>query len=121
MHLVHTDIIPLVCQFWGQAFCDIEANRRATSERGWGPYNHNLFLHPFIRASDIFPCNCLSHLHRIYFIDKGNVNVSIVHAKSGIVEEFAINLNGGGMLMRVTNTIVSDYNTQKAREIRIQK
>ena len=51
MHLLRTDIIPLVCNCWGPAFCDIEANRRAIAERGWGPYNHNLLLHPVIRAN----------------------------------------------------------------------
>ena len=43
-----------------------------------------------------------------------------MHVKPGIEEESAIILNRGATLMRVTNTIGSDFDRQRARE-RIQK
>ena len=51
MHLVKSDIVPLVRECWLPAFGNIESNQRAIAERGWGPFNRNLLLHPVIRAS----------------------------------------------------------------------
>ena len=35
MHLVCTDIIPLVRTSWESSFCDVKVNRRAMAQRGW--------------------------------------------------------------------------------------
>ena len=51
IHLTRTDIVPLVNVTWHQAFGDIEGNCKAMTERGWGPFNKNLLLHPLIRSN----------------------------------------------------------------------
>ena len=132
MHLVRTDIVPLVRKSWEGSFCDVMANRRAISERGWGPYNRNLLLHPVIRASmtedminneknmNIFPHNRLPHLLQFEYRDEGNGMVKMVQGKSCDHSDFKINLDGGATSRRVSSTIMSDYDRQKARE-RVQK
>ena len=133
MHLVWTDIIPLVRTRWESSFCDVQANKRAIAQRGWGPYNRALLLHPVIRASmtlqmienekmsEIFPNRRLFHLHDIRLKHEGKKQVSIVaNAEKGSTDDAAINLNGGPTSRRVTDAIVSEKDLQMARE-RIQK
>ena len=127
MHLVRTDIIPLVHKCWSASFGDVDANKRAIAERGWGPYNRNLLLHPVIRASMtelmiknekemcIFPQKRLNHLLDIEYRDQGNGMISIVQA-SNVDQDRKINMEGGATSRRVANTIMSDLDRQRARE-----
>ena len=50
MHLLRTDIVPLVRRCWGPSFGNAAAARRAIAQRGWDPYNQNLLLNPIIRV-----------------------------------------------------------------------
>ena len=126
MHLVQTDIVPLVNQCWDSSFGDIQANRRAISEKGWGPFNCNLLLHSNIRASmtesqiedeknkSLFPHNRLSHLHSICYREDSKGKVKLISSNDS--ELGNINLNGGTMSKSVTDTIVSDRDLQAARQ-----
>ena len=128
MHLVKTDIVPLVRECFMTAFGNVESNRRVISDRGWAPYNRNLLLHPVIRATItegmledekmnlLFPHERLSHLHNYHYKVQGNGAVSIVHAREDDINYREINLDGGATSKHVTCTIVSDYDRQKARE-----
>ena len=92
MHSMRTDIVPLVRKCWESSFGDVSANRRAIAERGWGPYNRALLLHPVIRASmttsmieeeknsPIFPHKHCKHLSKVQFQDEGNGQVSVTNA-----------------------------------------
>ena len=51
LHLLRTDIIPLVNYAFKGAFCNVGSNLKAISERGWSPYNRMLLLDPLIRAN----------------------------------------------------------------------
>ena len=41
----NTNIVPLVNKAWNASFVRIDKNRKAISERGWGPCNQNLLLY----------------------------------------------------------------------------
>ncbi len=43
-----SDIVGLVTYAWKNSFDRIACNRKAVAERGWGPLNYNLLLHPEI-------------------------------------------------------------------------
>jgi len=43
-----TDIVSLVSQAWNASFTRVDNNKKAVAERGWGPLNYNLLLHPEI-------------------------------------------------------------------------
>ena len=51
LHLMKTDILPLVTKSWKKAFANILNNLKAIRARGWDPYNMVLLLDPSIRAS----------------------------------------------------------------------
>ena len=51
LHLLRTDIIPLVNKTWRPDFGNVENNRKAIAERGWFPFNRNLLLDGIIRAN----------------------------------------------------------------------
>lgn len=128
MHLVKTDIVPLVRECFMTAFGNVESNRRVISDRGWAPYNRNLLLHPVIRATItegmiedekknfLFPHKRLSHLHNYHYKVQNNGHVSIKHAREDEIDYQKINLNGGATSKNVTSIIVSDYDRQRARE-----
>ena len=40
-----TDIVPLMNKSWNSSFVSIDKNRKAISERGWGPCIRNLLLY----------------------------------------------------------------------------
>lgn len=112
MHLLQTDIVPLVRRRWGPSFGDAAAARRAIAQRGWDPYNQNLLLNPIIRASmaesmienkrtmNSFPHKRFGHLLNVQYRTEDKNN----------------NLEGGATSRNVTCCIVSDYDRQIARE-----
>ena len=51
LHLIRTDILPLVTKCWPMAFGNVKNNQKAIVERGWNPYNRELLLNPVIRAT----------------------------------------------------------------------
>jgi hypothetical protein len=46
-----TDIVGLVTYAWKHSFDRVASNRKAIAERGWGPLNYNLLLHPEINLN----------------------------------------------------------------------
>ena len=45
------DIVDLVSKAWDESFAHIATNQKAVAERGWGPLNYNLLLHPEIQLT----------------------------------------------------------------------
>jgi len=43
--LCSTDIIPIINEAWTLSFARVQNNKKAISERGWGPLNRNLLLY----------------------------------------------------------------------------
>jgi hypothetical protein len=41
-----TDIVGLVTHAWTKSFNRVQTNHKAIAERGWGPMNYNILLHP---------------------------------------------------------------------------
>jgi hypothetical protein len=46
-----TDIMGLVTYAWEHSFSRKESNKKAVAERGWGPLNYNILLHPEINSA----------------------------------------------------------------------
>ena len=131
LHLMRTDFMPLVNSTWPIAFGDIQSNKKAIAERGWGPFNKNLFLHSLICAnmtetimkaevtSGIFPLRTRSDLHNVEYIDN-NSNISMKQVRRKRKASDALNFNRGVIAKHVANTIMSECNREAARE-RIKK
>ena len=47
-----TDIVGVVTYAWENSFHRIGSNKKAVAERGWGPLNYNLLLHPEISGEN---------------------------------------------------------------------
>ena len=45
------DIINIVNTAWDESFGRVTTNKKAISERGWGPFNRNLMTYTIIRAT----------------------------------------------------------------------
>ena len=43
--LCSTDIVPIINEAWTLSFARVQNNKKAISERGWGPLNRNLLLY----------------------------------------------------------------------------
>ena len=131
MHLMRTDIVPLVNATWHKAFGDVLGNRKAIAERGWGPFNKNLLLHPLIRSNmtesnmrdevtrGIFPSRVLRENQNVEYIDNGG-HVSIKRISKKRKADESLNFNKGVVAKHVANTIMSECDRQTARE-RIKK
>ena len=129
MHLLRTDIIPLVRLCWYLSFGNKTSILKAIAERGWGPYNRVLLLvHSVIRGSmteemiekekksNLFPKERLSHLHSIHYEQTNENVVELRHANDKDDPLTVINLDGGCTSRYVTTTIVTDNDRQLARE-----
>jgi hypothetical protein len=46
-----TDIVGLVTYAWEHSFARQDTNKKAVAERGWGPLNYNILLHPEINSN----------------------------------------------------------------------
>ena len=64
LHIMRSDIIPLVNFAWPQAFCDVEGNRKAIADRGWYPYN---------RVSNL-------NRRRLYFMTQSLIGFNLIHS-----------------------------------------
>ena len=51
LHLIKTDILPLLCKSWFDGFGNIQNNVKAIAHRGWYPFNLILLLHPDLCAT----------------------------------------------------------------------
>ena len=127
LHLLRTDIIPLVNYAFKGAFCNVGSNLKAISERGWSPYNRMLLLDPLIRAnmtedmmdwerrSGFFSRKQLKTLHNVEMcVSNGTISIrNITHSN---LRNTNLNFNGGPTAQYVSNTIMSSVDRQNARE-----
>ena len=124
LHLIRTDIIPLVNYAWPPAFTNKVNNLKAIKERGWYQFNRNLLLHYIIRASMtedmiVWEKNCglfgdklLQELHSVKYVeDKGEVKLECTKR-----DENNLNFQGGATSQYVACNIMSEVDRQEARE-----
>lgn len=52
LNLTKTDIVPIVNYAWERSFARVATNLKAVQERGWGPLNQALLLHPQIASTN---------------------------------------------------------------------
>ena len=45
------DIVDLVSKAWDESLALVATNQKPVTERGWGPLNYNLLLHPEIQLT----------------------------------------------------------------------
>ena len=46
LNIVQSDIIPIVNYAWERSFNNVDTNKKAIRDRGWGPLNKILLQHP---------------------------------------------------------------------------
>ena len=127
LHLIRSDIIPLVNKCWPPAFSDVDNSRKAIVERGWWPYNRVLLQHYMLRAtmteemlrweklSGYFGNNLLNRLHNVEYVeDKCKVTLSC----RSLTQEFGTELNfrDGATAQYVSTTILTESDRQAARQ-----
>ena len=130
LHLIRTDILPLVNSCWPPAFADVINNLKAISARGWYPYTRKLLLDWQIRATiteellewektcGLMGDNLLIKLHDVQYIEN-ELKVELKCNKIGN-KTTNLNFNGGSTARYVSTTIMSEVDRQSARE-HIQK
>ena len=128
LHLIKTDVLPLVSKSWPIGFANITNNLKAIAHRGWGPFNFNLLLHPTIRAtmteemilwereSGLFPKNVLAEAMDFCYVEEEFGKVSLKSIKNVSRNDKGLNFNGGALAQHVANTVISEVDRQKARE-----
>lgn len=127
IHLLRTDIIPLINYAWPPAFANRDNNLKARRERGWYFYSRVLLLDPMIRAtmteemihweknSGLFGDMLLKSLHSVRYCEsKGVVTLECIKK----TEE--MNFSGGGTAQYVACSVMSEVDRQKAREINLK-
>ena len=127
LHLMRSDIVPLVNATWPLAFGNVESKRRAITERGWGPFNKNLLLHPLICTymtetmmndeikKGIFPIKTNKHLHAVEYVHN-DMGVQLKPINNKHKASDSLNFNDGIISKHIANTIILECNRQKGRE-----
>ena len=68
-NLLPTDIIPCINYAWDRSFAQVELNKKAIADRGWGPLNYNLLCHHDLKAT-----MTKSECEELYSMMKSNHN-----------------------------------------------
>ena len=122
LHLMRTDILPLVNSSWPQAFADVENNKKAISERGWFPFNRNLLRSDIIcanmteemlaweRACGSFTQSMLEMLHNAEMVEKDS-NVHLCPKHSPYLSRTNLNFDSGITAQYVSNSITTNIIT----------
>ena len=127
LHLIATDIIPIVRKSWRKAFANIQNNLKAIRDRGWDPYNFILLFDPVIRATmtedmiewekdcGLFPLETKGYLHDVNYVEKGGKVYlkSVKHVDSSMSK---LNFKGGAIAQHVASNIMTEVDRQIARE-----
>ena len=92
LHLIHTNVMPLIVKTWMKSFGRVESNRKAISSCGRDPYNLTLLLESSIRAtmademmewecnSGLFPSWAVEEHTAMYYVeDEGKVYLKTVN------------------------------------------
>ena len=129
LHLVRTDIMPLITTCWPKAFANVTNNQKAIRERGWLPYTRNLLFHYLLRATitedmmewentcGLFGEKMLKNLHDIEYVHSPNGVINMNCRKSDSVQHDiqSLNFNGGITAQYVSATILTESDRQQAR------
>ena len=127
LHLIRTDILPLVTKSWPLAFGNVQNNLKAIVERGWYPYNRALLLHPTLRAtmteemlvwekkSGLFGPELIKRMHDIEYVHTNGI-VTISSRSESDDTNTSLNFNKGITAQHVSNTIMTENDRQIARQ-----
>ena len=133
LHLMRTDILPLICKSWPKGFGNVENNQKAIALCGWVPFTYVLLLDPVLRAtmteemiqweqeSGIFPSHILEASKQMSYVEDSNGRVFLKSMKQCDVDGKPLNFSGGAMAQHVATTIISEFDRQKAREVLQQR
>ena len=128
LHLIKTDIIPLVNRAWSDRFTNVANNLKACAHRGWYPFNFFLLLNPVLRAtmteemihweseSGLFPSQYIQDGMNMCYVEEEFGKVSLKTVKSSGFDNVDMNFDGGAMAQHVANSVISEVDKQKARE-----
>ena len=131
LQLLRTDILPLVCLCWPDAFPDIIKNQKAILKRGWNPLNRNLLLHEMIRATMTTLMVEVERKRGLYpqlRLPLSDINTPTSSHPSTNYDQLSdlrneissnetrLNFSSGGMAQYVANTIIGEVDKQNARD-----
>ena len=128
LHLVKTDILPLIRKSWRKGFGNVVNNRKAIAHRGWFPFNLVLLLDPNLRdtltddlirwelESGLFPTAVLDECKDMMYVEDENGDVMFKSMVASGVGSESLNFGGGVLAQHVANTVISECDKQAARE-----
>ena len=129
LHLIRTDILPIVNKSWCEGFTNVASNLKAGSCRGWYPYNFSLLLHPVLRAtmtedmirwerdSGLFPTKYVEEGMNLCYVEEEFGKVSLKTVSHSQLKSTSMNFDGGAMAQHVANSVIGEVDKQKAREL----
>ena len=132
LHLMKTDILPIVQDLWCDGFANIANNMKAIAHCGWGPYNYILLLNPELRATmteemiqwvkdcGLFPSSVLEMMKHCCYVKNENGDIVLRSIKTVDSNHNTLNFEGGALAQHVSNTIISEVDCQNACE-QVQK
>ena len=126
LHLLRTDIVPIVNYSWPLAFGDVENNCKAIVSRGWWPFNRNILLDDLICANmteetlvwektcGYFTKKMLQKLHSAEMVEN-NRSVLVCSKDKSQLSRTYLNFENGLTAQYLSNTILSSADRQNAR------
>ena len=131
LHLIRTDVMPLISKTWMKSFGRVESNLKAISSQGWDPYTLALLLEPSLRttmtdemmewerSSGLFPSWAVEEHTAMYYVEEEG-QVYLKTADEMVASNDKMNFENGALAQYVSDTILSSVDRQKACE-RVQK
>ena len=129
LHLMRTDILPLIRKSWLDGFGNIANNLKALANRGWFPFNLMLLLDPNLRATltedlikwerecNLFPSAVLDETKSLAYAEDEDGNVVLKSfTLHGDDAGASLNFGGGALAQHVANTVINECDKQRARE-----
>ena len=120
LQLLKTNILPLVCLAWPEAFTDIPRNLRAILKCGFNPLNRNLLLNDMIRATMTTAMMEEERKKGLYPYERVPITStntgSLLRPHQQSSNRSSLNFSSGGMAQYVANTIIGEVEKQAARD-----
>ena len=126
LHLLRTDIVPIVNYSWPFTFGDVDNNCKAIVSRGWWPFNRNLLLDDLICANmteemlvwettcGYFTKTMLQKLHSVEMVED-NERILLCSRDKSKLSRTNLSFENGLTAQYVSNTILSSADRQNAR------
>ena len=128
LHLIRTDILPLIRKSWLDGFGNVLNNCKAVAHCDWFPFNLILLLDPGLRAtmtddmvsweieSGLFPSYILDATKDMVYVEDDNGNLMFKSVLVDKISKPSLNFGGGALAKHVANTVMGECDCQVAQE-----